>query len=172
MRHMSESVVIAAPAERTFAYVDDIRHLAAHMSETSSMAMMGSKLKLEIVSPRPTGLGATYRYSGKILGITIDFSETVTRYVAGREKAWRTIDVPRLLIMSGYEMGVRVEPLSPASSRLTITINYDLPASGVSRVLGLMLGKAYSRWCLTQMCEGAKTALEKAEQTAPLGAHA
>jgi hypothetical protein len=54
MRHMSESVLIAAPAERTFGYVDDIRHLAGHMTENSSMAMMGSKLKLEIVSPRPT----------------------------------------------------------------------------------------------------------------------
>jgi hypothetical protein len=35
-----------------------------------------------------------------------------------------------LVIISSYEMHVAVEPLSPASSRLTISIAYDLTCSG------------------------------------------
>ena len=65
MSELSRSVTIEAPAERVFAYVDDIRNLARHMSESGSMPMMGSKLKLEIMTPQPTGVGAVYRYSGR-----------------------------------------------------------------------------------------------------------
>ena len=56
------------------------------MSESPSMPMMGTKLKFEIVTPGPTGVGATYRHTGQMLGLVLDFFETVTTYVAGREK--------------------------------------------------------------------------------------
>jgi uncharacterized membrane protein len=69
MPTMERSVGINAPADRVFAYVDDIRNLARHMSEGGSMAMMGSRLKLDILSPNPTGIGATYRYSGRMMGL-------------------------------------------------------------------------------------------------------
>ena len=41
MSKLSRSVTIEAPAERAFAYVDDIRNLTRHMSESRSMPMMG-----------------------------------------------------------------------------------------------------------------------------------
>lgn len=114
---LSRSATIGAPAGRVFAYVDDIRNLARHMSERGSMPMMGSKLSLDIVTADKTGIGATYRYSGRIMGLAIDFSGTVTRYVPGREKIWHTIGEPRLLIIDSYEMAVRVEALAEAESR-------------------------------------------------------
>lgn len=86
MSTLNRSVTIEAPAERVFDYVDDIRNLARHMSESRSMPMMGSKLKLEIMTTELTGVGAVYRYSGRMMGLTIDFSETVTKHVPGREK--------------------------------------------------------------------------------------
>jgi hypothetical protein len=112
-----ESVEIRAPAEAVFAYVDDIRNLGWHMTGRSSMAMLGSRLQLEVLSDQPTGLGATYRYSGTMMGFPIDFSESVTKYLPPREKIWRTIGRPRLLIIASYEMRVAVEPLSALSSR-------------------------------------------------------
>ena len=60
---VTETAEILATAESVFAYVDDIRNVGLHMTGRSSMAMMGSRLKLEILSNQPTGLGATYRYS-------------------------------------------------------------------------------------------------------------
>ena len=146
MNKLSRSVTIEAPSERVFAYVDDIRNLARHMSESRSMPMMGSKLKLEIMTPETTGVGAVYRYSGRMMGLTIDFSETVTQYVAGREKAWRTIGEPQLLIIAGYEMRVLVEPISLRSSRLTISIDYELPRSGIWRRGGGWWRRAACRW--------------------------
>jgi len=38
----TRSVIVEAPDDRTFAYVDDIRNLARHMCEGRLMPMMGS----------------------------------------------------------------------------------------------------------------------------------
>src|SRR4029450_6513710 len=134
-----ETVEIRAPAEAVFAHVDDIRNLGWHMTGKSSMAMMGSRLKLEILSDQPTGLGAPSRSPGTAVGLSIAFSESVTEYLPPREKVWRTIGEPRLLIIASYEMRVAIERLSPSSSRLTISIAYELPRSVFWRMVGLLL---------------------------------
>jgi hypothetical protein len=156
--------IIAVPADRVFAYVDDIRNLARHMSDNRSMAMFGSKLKLEILTPETTGAGATYRYSGRMLGLSLDFSEIVTKYVPGREKVWRTIGNPKLLIVANYEMRVLVEAISAAAARLSISFDCDLPRSIVGRLLGWALANSYARWCLDSMIEGAQRDLERTGQ--------
>lgn len=158
---LSRSVTIDAPAERVFAYVDDIRNLARHMSEGRSMPMMGSKLELEILTREATGVGATYRYYGRVMGLTIDFSETVTAYVPGREKVWHTIGAPRLIIIDSYEMRVLVEPVSEMRSTLAISIDYTLPRRLPWRLFGQWLAAAYARWCLDGMIEGTKRDLER-----------
>ena len=157
---VSETVEIRASAEAVFAHVDDIRNLGWHMTSQSSMAMMGSRLRLEVLSDQPTGLGATYRYSGTVMGLSIDFSESVTKYLPSREKVWRTIGEPRLLIIGSYEMCVAVERLSPSSARLTISIAYELPRSAFWRIVGLILARPYSQWCLRRMLQDARRALE------------
>ncbi|MGE0852997.1 MAG: SRPBCC family protein [Hyphomicrobiaceae bacterium] len=157
---LSRSAIIAAPAERVFAYADDIRNLARHMSEGRSMPMMGSALTLDIVTPAITGVGATYRYFGRMMGLTIDFSERVTQYELGRRKVWHTVGTPRLLIIAGYEMEVLVEPVTIDSARLTIGIDYTLPGAPWCAI-GWLLAGTYSRWCLNSMVEGAKRDLER-----------
>ena len=157
---VSETVEIRAAAEAVFAYVDDIRNLGWHMTGRSSMAMMGSRLRLEVQSDQPTGLGATYRYSGTVMGLSIDFSESVTKYLPPREKVWRTIGKPQLLIIASYEMRAAVEPLSPTSARLTVSIVYELPRSAFWRIVGLLLARPYSQWCLRRMVQDARRALE------------
>lgn len=161
MPTLSRSGTIQAPAERVFAYADDIRNLARHMSERGSMPMMGSKLALEIVTPEMTGVGATYRYRGRVMGLTIDFSETVTRYEPGREKVWRTIGEPRLLIIDSYEMRVLVEPVAQTRSTLTISFDYELPRRLPWRLVGPLLAASYARWCLDSMIGGTKHDLER-----------
>jgi hypothetical protein len=59
MTTLTETVQIRAPAKAVFAHVDDICNLGWHMTGRSSMALMGSRLKLEILSGQATGLGAT-----------------------------------------------------------------------------------------------------------------
>ena len=130
------------------------------MTGRPSMAMMGSRLRLEILSEQATGLSATYRYAGTIMGLPIDFSESVTTYVSPREKVCRAIGKPRLLIIASYEMRLAVDPLSPSSSRLTISIAYELPAAWFWRCVAILLAGSYARWCLRRMCRDAKHALE------------
>ncbi len=161
MKSHRATVAIERAAESVFAFIDDIRNVGFHMTERSSMAMLGSKLNLDVLSPPPTGFGATYPYSGKILGLTLDFTESVIKYLPNREKVWRTAGTPRiLLIMSSYEMRFAVEPLSPSSSRLRISIAYELPVAWFWRCVGILLAGWYSRWCLRRMCFDAKRALE------------
>lgn len=164
MPALSRSATIEAPAERVFIYVDDIRNLARHMSERGSMPMIGSKLALEIVTPEPTGVGAIYRYSGRMLGLIIAFSETVTRYVPGREKVWRTIGQPHLLIIDSYEMRVFVEPIADKRSKLSIAIDYTLPRSVFWRTIGGLLAGSHARWCLESMIQGT---VQETEGNAP-----
>jgi hypothetical protein len=89
-----------------------------------------------------------------VLGLGIEFSETVTLYVPGREKVWRTVGQPRLLIIDSYEMRVVVDPVSVRTSQLTISIDYELPRSGFWRLLARALADPYARWCLGNMIDG------------------
>ncbi len=167
MKTLTESVVIEAPAQQVFAFMDDVKNVGFHMSGRSSMAMMGSRLEIAVLSPQSTGVGATYRMWGKMMGLAIDFSETVTRYIPGREKVWETIGEPKLLIMSSYVMRVSVDPLSLSSSRLTISLTYAPPRSIFWRFVGALVGDWYGRWCLRNMCRDAKAAMAEQLFKAP-----
>jgi uncharacterized membrane protein len=164
-RRVSETVEIAAAPETVFAHVDDFQNVGSHMTERS-MAMVGNHLRLDRLSENATGVGARYRWHGRIAGLTVDLTEVVTEWVPNRRKVWETVGQPRLIIMSGYRMSFTVAPTS-AGTVLTITIEYERPGSLVGRVLGWLLGDAYSRWCLRRMCRDARKALEKGR--APAG---
>ncbi|MCL5985366.1 MAG: SRPBCC family protein [Actinobacteria bacterium] len=158
MKTITETTEIKASADVVFAYVDDIHNTGWHMMK-SSMPLMGSKLNLEILSQNPTGAGATYRCYGKVLGLTIDFTETVIKWIPGKERVWRTIGKPKIIIMKNYEMWFTIEPIG-SETRLTFGITYDLPRSLFWKMIGLLLAGWYSRWCLENMCSDAKKALE------------
>jgi hypothetical protein len=159
MKSALKSVLINASPEAVFRYVDDIRNIGWHMTK-SSMPLMGSKLNLEIVSPNQSGKGASYRWSGKVMGFTIDFLETVTTWQPNEEKRWRTVGEPRLVIISNYEMCFLVSP-ADGQTRLTFGIAYDLPQALLWRFLGWLLVGWYCNWCLGHMIADAKNALEQ-----------
>ena len=163
-RRVSETVEIAAAPETVFAHVDDFQNVGWHMTERS-VAMMGSRLRLDRLSESTTGVGARYRWHGRIAGLAVDVTEAVTEWVPNRRKVWETVGQPRLIIMSGYRMSFTVAPTS-VGTVLTITIEYELPGFLVGRVLGWLLGDMYSRWCLRWMCRDAGKALEKGRESA------
>ena len=158
MKAVTDSSIINASPETVFRYVDDIRNTGWHMTK-ASMPLMGSKLTLEILSKNPSGEGATYRWHGRVMGFTIDFTETVTRWIADREKVWKTVGKPRLVIISNYEMWLRVEPVA-SQTKLTFGIEYDLPRPFVWRFLGWVLADWYCKWCLSHMTADAKRVVE------------
>jgi hypothetical protein len=157
--HLSQFVEIQASPQVVFDFMDDVHKAGWHM-EQSSMPMMGSKMQIETLSKNQTGVGATYRWTGKVLGLPIDFSETVVKWENGRKRIWRTIGVPKIIIIGQYEMSFLVEP-TKTGSRLSVSIDYELPKPIFWKFAGWLLAGWYSKWCLGNMCQDAKSGLEK-----------
>jgi hypothetical protein len=164
MLSTAKTVVLPASPERVFAQLDDSSKAGMHMSE-SSMMMMGSKLRLEQLSAQAAGPGATYRWYGKMMGLTIDFQQTITHWEPPRRKRWETIGEARIIIMRWYRMGFDLEPVENGTS-VTLFIEYERPRHWFYRTLSLLFAPWYCRWCLNSMLRDARQALEPVASTA------
>ncbi|MBI2125811.1 MAG: SRPBCC family protein [Thaumarchaeota archaeon] len=160
MEHAQKVIEIRASPEEVFAFMDDIQNVGWHMEGQRSMPLMGGKLDLERLSTNATGEGATYRWYGKILGMKVDFSEVVSKWVEGREKVWHTIGDPKIIIMSNYEMRLTLSP-TDVGTKVIFEIDYDLPNTWYGKIIGNLLASRYAEWCLRRACEDAKNALER-----------
>ncbi len=68
----------------------------------------------------------------------------------------------RLLVIGSYRMGFTIAALGHRS-RLVVFIDYQLPPSGFTHGLALLLGRTYAAWCTRQMT---------ADAVAPFGGNA
>jgi hypothetical protein len=152
LRHHSEADVAAQP-EELFALLDDHARLASHMEKPTLMTM-GSVFHIETDSLRGRTMGSVIRMSGTVLGARLSVEEVVTEYRPPLSKAWETSGEPRLLVVGAYRMGFDIAPRD-GGSRLTVFIDYNLPAHGISRLLGRMFGQWYASWCTRRMTEDA-----------------
>lgn len=66
-RSMPETTTVAALPARVFAWLDDPHNTGWHMSRPS-LAILGGVLHVERLSEAATGVGATYRSWGRVLG--------------------------------------------------------------------------------------------------------
>ena len=151
-RRVQETVDIPARPADVFPYLDDFRNIGRHMSGRA-MPLMGGRLHLEQLAP-PAGQGARWRWHGRVAGIGIDFTETVTERVPDVRKTWETEAGARLGIMERYRMGYAITPLA-GGCRVTMWLEYNLPARGWWRVLARVLAGPYAGWCLRRMCRDA-----------------
>lgn len=144
-----------------FLFMDDLAKTGMHMSERSLM-MMGSKLTLEDITKSGTGVGSMFRWYGNMMGMKIDFTETVTESVIGKSKKWETIGDAQVILFSWYQMGFELEPES--STRCTnvrLWIRYKKPKTWFYRLLSFLFAKWSCRWCLKNMLEDTKDHVEK-----------
>lgn len=159
MKTKSKSIFIDSTQEKVFSQLDDFSKTGMHMSE-SSMMMMGSKLKLEQRSQNSSGSGATYRWYGKMMGMTIDFNETVTKWDPPKIKEWETIGDAKIIIMSWYRMWFEISP-SGIGSLAKLSISYLPPKQIFYKILSFFFAKWYCNWCLNNMLSDTKINLEK-----------
>ena len=159
MPKMSRIIEIRATPEEVFAYLDDIKNVGMHMA-SSSMAMLGGKMSLQVISKNKTGRGATYRLRGGVLWMPIDITETVTKWAEGREKEWETVDNPKIIVMSWYRMHFVLKP-AQRGTHVDFEIEYGLPTSFFGKMLGKLLARKYADWCLRRATEDAKLAIEQ-----------
>ena len=151
-RHHETPVVLNAPAEEVFAYLDDFRKLSAHMEKPSGM-MMGSKMKIETDAQGGRAVGSNVRMSGTMMGMTLALKEVVTERVPPLRKAWETVDT-KLLVIGPYRLGFELAP-EGGRTRARVFIDYALPDGALTRWLGRLFGGTYARWCTRRMAQDA-----------------
>src|SRR3989338_7916580 len=89
-RHDESTALIAAPAERVFAHVDDHTRLSSHMSR-SSWRMGGGLMETVLDQGRGQTVGSHIRLSGRVLGIALSVDEMVTERTSPLRKVWETV---------------------------------------------------------------------------------
>ena len=162
MKTKSKSIRINSTPEKVFLQMDDFSKTGMHMTE-SSMMMMGSKLKLDQLSENPGGVGAKYSWHGKMLGMKMDFSETVTKWEPPVFKQWETFGDAKMSIMSWYRMWFEITP-SGNFSIAKISIGYLQPKEWYYKILSFLAGW-YCNWCLKSMLNDTKSSLENQHNT-------
>ena len=151
--HEESAGFIPETPERVFAKLDDHARLAAHMSRPS-WRMGWATMKIIIDPQRPRGAGTHIALRGRVFGIGLSVDETVTRYETPFLKEWETTEEPRLLVIGRYRMAFHTTPDSDGT-QLRVTIDYNHPASAFPRLLGVLFGGMYARWCTSQMVSDA-----------------
>ncbi len=159
MKTKSKSILIHSTPEKVFQQMDDFSKTGMHMSE-SSMMMMGSKLTLEKLSDIATGVGASFRWHGKMMGMKMDFSETVTKWEQNKLKEWEIVGDAKIIIMSWYRMWFEISP-AENGTLAKISISYLPPKEWYYKILSFFFANWYCKWCLNNMLNDTKKNLEK-----------
>lgn len=151
IRHYEKELIINGSQEEVFAFMDDIRNTGKHMTESSG-AMAGSKLKIEWLSDHKTGLGTKYRWTGKVVGMKMDFTVEVNKWIEGKKKVWGTVGDAKMIVIDWFEMDLTMTPEKDGKSKAKLSINYTK-----HRGLWVFLfGKWYSKWCVKSMLRDTK----------------
>lgn len=155
IRHYEREMTISGSQEDVFAFMDDIRNTGKHMTESSG-AMAGSKLKIEWLSDHKTGLGTKYRWTGKVVGIKMDFTVEVSKWIEGKEKVWGTVGDAKMIVIDWFEMDLIMTPEKDGESKAKLGINYTKHKG----LWGFLFGKWYSKWCVKSMLKDTKKHFE------------
>lgn len=158
MKTIKRTEIYDAPADMVFSYLDDLGVTGTHMTNSSAM-MMGSKLQLEFLTANHTGLGSKYRWTGPMMGIKMDFTVEVTKWVEGVEKVWETIGDAKMIIYSWYRMHLLVYPKGDMS-QAELSITYEKPKGWVAKIVSFLFADWYCNWCLKKMMTDAKSKIE------------
>jgi hypothetical protein len=151
--HAEYTSVVHAPVDRVFSWLDDQTRLSGHMSKRS-WKMGWGKMDTQLDERRGRAVGSHIVLKGRVFGIRLFLDEVVIEREPPHKKSWETVGAPRLLVIGAYRMGFVLVP-EGADAKLRVAIDYQLPAKGISRLLGVLFGRAYAKWCVRQMAEDA-----------------
>ncbi len=158
MKTLSKSIIIYSTAEKVFDYMDNIANTGMHMTK-SSKPMMGSKLELKQLSENATGLNSKFRWYGKMMGFTMDFTVVITKWIKDKEKVWETIGKAKMIIMSWYQMQLVISP-DGQNTKAELSIAYTKPKNIFFKFIAFFLAPLYANWCLNNMLQDSKIKLE------------
>ena len=148
-RHEEHSAIINASAERVFDRLEDQTRLSEHMSKRSWQMGWG-RMETVLDPQHGRSVGSHIVLRGRVFGIRLYLDEVVTMREPPLKKTWETAGEPRLLVIGPYRMGFDLMP-DGTTVQLRVAIDYELPAKGISRLLGRLFGRSYAKWCTRQM---------------------
>lgn len=156
VRSFERTVLINGTPGEVFAFMDNIENTGMHMTESSG-AMMGSKLTIQWLSGHKTGLGTKYRWTGKVVGMKMDFTVEVTKWDQGKQKVWGTVGDAQMIVIDWFEMYLIMIPQSDGKVLAQLGIHYTKHRG----LWGFLLGKWYSKWCVKSMLKDTRKHFEK-----------
>ncbi|GAB2820976.1 SRPBCC family protein [Ferruginibacter profundus] len=159
MKTITKAEVYNASPHQVFKCIDDLGIIGMHMTKSSSM-MMGGKLDLVYLTENHTGVGSRYKWKGKMMGMYMDFTVEVTKWVPGIEKIWETIGSARLIIYSWYKMKLVITAIPGGVTQAELSITYERPGLLFYKILSVLFADWYCKWCLKKMLAEAKNNLE------------
>ena len=145
--------MVPASPDRVFALIDDHERLVSHMSK-SSWRTGGGHMTTSVDEGLGQRVGSHIRMSGRLLGIELSLDEVVTQRDPPTRKVWETVGSPRLLVIASYRMGFEAASHG-GDTRLTVFIDYALPATWPARWLARLFGRYYAHWCTRRMVNDA-----------------
>ena len=158
MKIIERTEIFNETSEQVFKCIDDLGVTGMHMTR-SSMMMMGSKLNLKFLTENHTGLGSSYRWTGKMMGLKMDFTVEVTKWIPPKEKVWETIGKTKLIIYSWYRMQLIILPTFNGC-KAELSISYEKPKGFLSKIFSFLFADWYCNWCLKHMLKDAKKSLD------------
>lgn len=158
MKSIERIEIYDAAPEDVFKCIDNLGVSGMHMTKSSWM-MMGSKLKLEYLTEQHNGLGTKYKWTGKMMGITMDFTVEVTQWVEGKEKIWETVGEAKMIIYSWFQMQLTTTPMFNKGAKAELSITYKKPKGFLNNILCFLFADWYCNWCLKKMLGDAKETL-------------
>lgn len=154
MKHYEDNVYILASPKELFVYADDHKNFSSHMNKSSWM-MGGGRMNTHVDSKKFQEIGSHIQMVGIVFGIKLYLNEEVTRYDPPYRKQWQTAGDLNLLVIDHYKLGFEIEPRDKGSN-FKVYIDYYLPQSAGSRILGTLFGRMYAKWCVGQMIKGSR----------------
>ena len=158
-RYYENSIFISEAPQEVFDYVDDHVNFSSHMNKSSWM-MGGGKMETRMDEGMGQKIDSHIRMNGKVFGIELSLDEVITEHESPFKKTWQTVGNPKLIIIGHYKMGLKIKP-DGNNSIITVFINYDLPKSPVTHLLGILFASIYAKWCVNQMITSVKTHFNK-----------
>nr|WP_237244029.1 polyketide cyclase [Sinorhizobium sp. M14] len=119
-----------------------------------SMMMLGARMIYELDERAGRATGSVIKMHGSLLGLPLSVEEVIVDRRPPHRKTWRTFGRTRLAVIGAHQVGFEIMP-AKGFCRLRIFINFNYPSSILGKLIGMMFGGAYARWCLRRMSEEA-----------------
>jgi len=167
-RHEESTGALQTTMNDAFRLLDDPTRLSTHL--TSRSWKLGWGRMTTIVDEQWGRVVSSHVVRrGRAFGMLLFLDEVVTEREMPRRKVWETVGEPRLIVIGPYRMGFEIAP-SDSGVLLHVSIDYDLPSHGISRLLGYLLGRVYAKWCTREMLLQAKALLALPRRSVPWSA--